>query len=90
MYTEWGYMGVTRHVDTGDEPWEPLDFDTVVASDKALQAQGKLRRPLIIGIMGEYVTALKESDPSSERHIRAVFKGWGNYGSRSWACNLPK
>jgi hypothetical protein len=73
MHTKMKWMGVTRLADTGDEPWRPLDYETVKAWDNKARARGKTRRPLIIGIMGEYVKALKESDPRSEEHLRAIF-----------------
>lgn len=72
IYPKWGYLGVTRLVDT-EEPWEEIELDDVMASDKALKSKGKQRRPLFIGIMKEYVTALEKSDLDSESNIRATF-----------------
>jgi hypothetical protein len=72
MYPKWGYLGLTRLAET-EEPWEVLGCDTIMASDKMLKSRGDQRRPLVIGIMQEYVTALRGSDPKSEPHIRATF-----------------
>lgn len=72
MYPKWKYLGATR-LAASDDPWEAEDIGTILESDMALESKGKLRRPLTMGIMKEYVTAIKSSDPTSERHIRAIF-----------------
>lgn len=72
IQSKWGHLGVTRLAHT-DEPWEILDFDTVLNSDMMLRFKGKKRRPLIIGIMKEFVTAMNGSGPRSEQRLRATF-----------------
>ena len=66
------WMGITRLVDP-ELLWEPTSYDEVVEADEVSQERGLKRRPLIIGIMGEYVTALKSSKVNSEQHLRATF-----------------
>ena len=75
MYAKWGYMGLTRIAEPEGpgEPWEILDVENIETSDTWLKAQGKQRRPLLVGIMEEYLNAIKTSDPASEQHIRATF-----------------
>lgn len=72
MYPKWGQLGVTRLADS-EEPWDHLDFDEVLVSDERLKSQKKQRRPLFIGIMKEYVTAIEKSELDSESNIRATF-----------------
>jgi hypothetical protein len=72
LYPKWKYLGTTR-LAASDHPWENEDTGTILASDMQLESEGKLRRPLTMGIMKEYVTAIKTSDPTSERNIRATF-----------------
>lgn len=67
---EW--QGITRLVDTG-RPWEPISPEDIEAADEKSRNEGRLKRPLIVGIMGEYVTALKYGKAGSEPHLRATF-----------------
>jgi hypothetical protein len=72
MYREWGYMGYTRAADPSGS-WKLLTLEEVDVSDRHLMAQGRQRRPLVIGIMKEYLNAIRDSDPASEQHLRASF-----------------
>jgi hypothetical protein len=67
---EW--MGITRLVDS-ELPWEPTSYDDILEADEDSQDKCLQRRPLIIGIMGEYVNVLKTSQVGSEEHLRATF-----------------
>lgn len=67
---EW--IGITRLVDT-ERPWEPTSYEDILDADDESRSRGLRRRPLVIGIMGEYVTALKNFKEGSEAHLRATF-----------------
>jgi hypothetical protein len=66
------WMGITRLVDT-DRPWGVTTYEEIQAADDATLDKELDRRPLIVGLMGEYVTALKYSPVGSEEHLRAAF-----------------
>lgn len=66
------WMGITRLVDT-PRPWEVTTYEDIVAADIASHDKGLDRRPLIVGIMGEYVKTLRRVYPGSEEHHRATF-----------------
>lgn len=68
----WKHLAETRLVES-DEPWEKLDVDTVLDSDLRLKFQGQEHRSLTIGIMNEFFTVLRDTDPRSEQHLRATF-----------------
>lgn len=70
------WLGITRLVTEdkwGPRPWTDLNVDAVDSSDQELVDQGLFRRPLIIGIMKEYVDALKSLPNDSEARLRATF-----------------
>jgi hypothetical protein len=67
---EW--MGVTRLVDE-ERPWGVVSPEEIEASDAELMKTGLDHRPLVIGIMGEYVNAIRNSPKTSEQHLRATF-----------------
>ncbi|KAH8592961.1 hypothetical protein B0O99DRAFT_689174 [Bisporella sp. PMI_857] len=66
------WLGVTRLVDT-DRPWQPHTFDEILQSDQKHHENGLKRRPLVLGLAGEYATALRNSPTGSEIHTRATF-----------------
>lgn len=71
-----GALGMTRHLRDGpyaEEPWGPMDVDAVIESDREWRQQGKSRRPLLVGIMFEYLIALRAYAPGTENHFRALF-----------------
>ncbi|KAE8443809.1 hypothetical protein EG329_001316 [Mollisiaceae sp. DMI_Dod_QoI] len=72
-----GALGMTRHVKEGyyaQEPWPVLTLDEVVRSDHEAQQNGHPnRRPLLVGIMAEYMQALKDYTQDSEAYLRAIF-----------------
>jgi hypothetical protein len=51
------WQGITRLVDSGPsrpgEPWELTHHEDILAVDEISQEEGKDRRPLVIGTMGE-------------------------------------
>ncbi|PBP24461.1 hypothetical protein BUE80_DR004714 [Diplocarpon rosae] len=70
------WVGVTRLVtddEYGPRPWVDLLVKDVEASDQELKNQGFARRFLIIGIMKEYVDALKRFPQDSQEYLRATF-----------------
>ncbi len=70
------WLGITRLVTEdkwGPRPWTDLDVDAVHSSDQELYDMGAARRPLIVGIMKEYVDALKTLPDDSEARLRATF-----------------
>ena len=67
---EW--MGVTRLVNE-ERPWGVIDPESIEAEDAESMRNELNHRPLIIGIMGEYVNAIKNSRRTSEEHLRATF-----------------
>ncbi|KAK2629795.1 hypothetical protein QTJ16_000615 [Diplocarpon rosae] len=70
------WVGVTRLVtddEYGPRPWVDLLVKDVEASDQELKSQGFARRFLIIGIMKEYVDALKKFPQDSQEYLRATF-----------------
>ncbi|CZT03784.1 uncharacterized protein RCO7_07577 [Rhynchosporium graminicola] len=70
------WLGVTRLVTDekwGPRPWKDLLRDDIIRSDKELAARGVDRRRLRVGIMREYVDALKRYSSTSEEHLRATF-----------------
>jgi hypothetical protein len=69
---DFAWYGITRLINTS-RPSGPLDFDSIDAEDAFSKEQGKDRRPLVVGIMGEYVEALKAHPPNTEQHLRAAF-----------------
>jgi hypothetical protein len=66
------WMGITRLVDA-ERPWSATIPEEVVAADSVSMSNGLKYRPLIIGIMGEYVDAIRNSPKSSEQRLRATF-----------------
>lgn len=71
MLKQHGWLGITRVVDT-PRPWGLIDTDLVVAGDEAHE-QDTVRRPLILAICEEYLTAIRNSSPDSEIHLKATF-----------------
>jgi len=67
---EW--IGITRLVDT-PRPWSEVSDEEIRASDEEYRKNGLNHRPLIIGIMGEYVKVLLGSAKGSEQRLRATF-----------------
>ncbi|EKD15386.1 uncharacterized protein L3040_001753 [Drepanopeziza brunnea f. sp. 'multigermtubi'] len=70
------WTGVTRLVTDdrwGPRPWTDLVDQDIAESDQDLRARGSQRRPLIVGIMKEYVDALTTFRPGTEEHLRASF-----------------
>ncbi|KAK0118261.1 hypothetical protein ONS95_012562 [Cadophora gregata] len=70
------WLGITRLVTSekwGPRPWKDLSRDEIIKSDSELMDQGAFRRHLKVGIMQEYVDALKRYSVSSEEHLRATF-----------------
>lgn len=71
-----GALGMTRHVKEGiygQEPWPELDKDTIKSYDYDSEQQGYQRRPLLVGIMHQYLDAIKAYPPDSEARLRAIF-----------------
>ncbi|CZR62448.1 uncharacterized protein PAC_12345 [Phialocephala subalpina] len=71
-----GALGMTRHVKEGfyaQEPWPTLEKDTISTYDDDARQQGCQRRPLLVGIMHQYLDAIKSYPPDSESRLRAVF-----------------
>ena len=68
--THW--MGITRLIDT-ERPWGAARPEEIVAADDVSMRNKLVHRPLIIAIMGEYVDAIRNSPPSSEQRLRAIF-----------------
>ncbi|KAE9363440.1 hypothetical protein N431DRAFT_389312 [Stipitochalara longipes BDJ] len=73
MYRTLSWQGITRTVFDAPRPWAEITPEETKRSDARLKHQGHARRKLTIGIMGEYVMALRQSAPGSEAHVRAVF-----------------
>ncbi|KAG0649295.1 hypothetical protein D0Z07_4349 [Hyphodiscus hymeniophilus] len=67
-----GWMGITRLTDE-PRPWGPISDEMLVGADAVSMSLGLDRRPLIIGIMGEYVKTIKNSPKNSEQRLRATF-----------------
>ncbi|KAG4435256.1 hypothetical protein IFR05_009252 [Cadophora sp. M221] len=70
------WLGVTRAVTDdkwGPRPWRDLQREDIIRSDNELRDQGAIRRNLRVGIMKEYVDALKRYSKTSEEHLRALF-----------------
>jgi hypothetical protein len=70
------WFGVTRLVTDdrwGPRPWTDLIDQDIADSDQDLRARGSQRRPLLVGIMKEYVDALTTFRPGTEKHLRASF-----------------
>ncbi|KAH7314192.1 hypothetical protein BKA65DRAFT_117858 [Rhexocercosporidium sp. MPI-PUGE-AT-0058] len=70
------WLGITRLVTDdkwGPRPWRDLQREDILRSDNELMGQGAFRRNLKVGIMKEYVTALKKYSKTSEEHLRATF-----------------
>ena len=72
MFKAEGWLGITR-LTSAPEPWSGESPDDIVASDEERQQNGDTRRRLIVGIMSEYVDALKKFAANSESHLRARF-----------------
>jgi hypothetical protein len=73
MYQTLSWQGITRTVFDAPRPWAEILPEETMTSDTRLKSQGYTRRPLTIGIMGEYVMALRQLTPGSEAHLRAIF-----------------
>jgi hypothetical protein len=73
MYRTLGWMGITRTVHDAPLPWRELAAEEIRDKDEELKNRGLRRRLLTIGIMGEYVLALRQFSPKSEAHLRATF-----------------
>jgi hypothetical protein len=73
MYRTLSWQGITRTVFDAPRPWADIHPEETTKSDIRLKSQGYTRRPLTIGIMGEFVVALRQFPPGSEAHLRAVF-----------------
>lgn len=70
------WLGVTRLVTDdkwGPRPWRDIERADILRSDGELLDMEAYRRRLKIGIMKEYVDALKRHHRNSEEHIRAIF-----------------
>lgn len=70
------WLGITRLVTEdrwGPRPWTDLIEEDVENSDRDLIDRGFQRRPLLIGIMKEYVDALKHYRNSNDEYLRATF-----------------
>lgn len=66
------WMGVTRLVDK-PRPWGIISPEQIAEADTQSMKDELDYRPLVIGIMGEYVNAIRNSPRTSEQHSRAVF-----------------
>ncbi|PVH83319.1 hypothetical protein DL98DRAFT_652516 [Cadophora sp. DSE1049] len=69
------WLGITRLVTSeewGPRPWKDLSRDDIMKSDIELMENGTFRRRLKVGIMQEYVDALKKYSNDSEEHLRAT------------------
>ncbi len=73
MYRTLSWIGITRTVYDGPRPWGEIAPEETMSNDDDLKTRGFTRRPLTIGIMGEYVIALRQFPPDSEAHLRATF-----------------
>jgi len=76
MYRTLSWQGITRTVFDAPRPWAEITPEETKRSDDRVKNQGHTRRKLTIGIMGEYVGALKhfaQLAPGSEAHVRTVF-----------------
>jgi len=73
IWRKLGWIGITRLVDNDENEWDLVPPEDIRAADVESKDLGKKSRPLIIGIMAEYVKTIKESPEDSEQHIRAVF-----------------
>ncbi|KAH6716780.1 hypothetical protein BKA61DRAFT_671251 [Leptodontidium sp. MPI-SDFR-AT-0119] len=71
------WLGITRLVTDdkwGPRPWRDLQREDIIRSDNELRNQGvAFRRNLRVGIMKEYVDALKRYSNTTEEHLRAAF-----------------
>lgn len=66
------WLGITRTTPQ-TRPWYPTPPEDLLRYDKIEKKNGAKRRPLIVGIMGEYVDALRAHKETSEQHLRAAF-----------------
>lgn len=73
MYRTLGWIGITRAVHDAPRPWGELAAKEILDKDEELKNRGLRRRLLTIGIMGEYVLALRQLPSNSEAHLRATF-----------------
>lgn len=73
MYRTLSWQGITRTVFDAPRPWTEITLEETKKSDDRLKKLGYTRRRLTIGIMGEYVMALRQFPPDSEAYLRATF-----------------
>ena len=73
IYRTLSWQGITRTVFDAPRPWAEITPEETKKSDDLLKLQGCSRRKLTIGIMGEYVIALRQLTLGSEAYLRTVF-----------------
>ena len=73
IYRTLSWQGITRTVFDAPRPWSEISLEETKKSDDRLKKLGYTRRRLTIGIMGEYVIALRQFPPDSEAYLRATF-----------------
>jgi hypothetical protein len=74
MWINFYWVGVTRLARTDPrDPWKDLEEYEVRSAAAKAKAEGLDRRPLIVGIMREYLDAMKHFPKDHEAHLRAKF-----------------
>ncbi|TAQ86571.1 hypothetical protein B7494_g5106 [Chlorociboria aeruginascens] len=67
-----GWLGVTLLAPVA-KPLTPVGPGEIADGDADAKRSGKTRRPLLIGLCQQYVTAIRNSEEESEQHLRATF-----------------
>jgi hypothetical protein len=73
MWDTYKWLGITRLVDQ-PRPWDPISLEMLLDLDDVLIKDRAKRRPLIIGIAGEYLDAIRQAPKPSEQFLRATFQ----------------